>query len=151
MFQERPNSTSGGSYYWWLLYWPLMSAFSGVRSYGYCRAFKIKNRFYAGYSELCGSFFWLFFSWYLRRPFFYRRMPMSQDNASFTFLHRIEEVELNIEDGRWAWGSSWEVLHKWTTWMFVCLLTWATMLSIPMKVRHTHFRSKALPSALKEE
>ena len=26
---------------------------------------------------------------------------MSQDNASFTFLHRIEEVELNIEDGRW--------------------------------------------------
>ena len=24
-----------------------------------------------------------------------------QDNASFTFLHRIEEVELNIEDGRW--------------------------------------------------
>ena len=23
---------------------------------------------------------------------------MSQDNASFTFLHRIEEVELNIED-----------------------------------------------------
>ena len=25
---------------------------------------------------------------------------MSQDNASFTFLHRIEEVELNIEDGR---------------------------------------------------
>jgi hypothetical protein len=24
---------------------------------------------------------------------------MSQDNASFTFLHRIEEVELNIEDG----------------------------------------------------
>lgn len=29
--------------------------------------------------------------------------------------------------------------------------TSATMLSIPMKVRHTHFRSKALPSALKEE
>ena len=28
-------------------------------------------------------------------------IPMSQDNASFTFLHRIEEVELNIEDGRW--------------------------------------------------
>lgn len=26
---------------------------------------------------------------------------MIQDNASFTFLHRIEEVELNIEDGRW--------------------------------------------------
>ena len=26
---------------------------------------------------------------------------MSQDNASFTFLHRIEEVEVNIEDGRW--------------------------------------------------
>ena len=26
---------------------------------------------------------------------------MSQDNASFTFLHRIEEVELNSEDGRW--------------------------------------------------
>ena len=26
---------------------------------------------------------------------------MSQDNARFTFLHRIEEVELNIEDGRW--------------------------------------------------
>lgn len=24
-----------------------------------------------------------------------------QDNASFTFLHRMEEVELNIEDGRW--------------------------------------------------
>ena len=23
---------------------------------------------------------------------------MIQDNASFTFLHRIEEVELNIED-----------------------------------------------------
>lgn len=32
---------------------------------------------------------------------FYRRMPVIQDNASFTFLHRIEEVELNIEDGRW--------------------------------------------------
>ena len=26
---------------------------------------------------------------------------MSQNNASFTFLHRIEEVELNIADGRW--------------------------------------------------
>ena len=26
---------------------------------------------------------------------------MIQDNASFTFLHRIEEVELNIEDGPW--------------------------------------------------
>ena len=26
---------------------------------------------------------------------------MSQDNAGFTFLHRIEEAELNIEDGRW--------------------------------------------------
>lgn len=26
---------------------------------------------------------------------------MSQDNASFTFLHRIEEVELNIGDMRW--------------------------------------------------
>ena len=32
---------------------------------------------------------------------FYRRMPVIQDNASFTFLHCIEEVELNIEDGRW--------------------------------------------------
>ena len=32
---------------------------------------------------------------------FYRRMPVIQNNASFTFLHRIEEVELNIEDGRW--------------------------------------------------
>ena len=32
---------------------------------------------------------------------FYRRMPVILDNASFTFLHRIEEVELNIEDGRW--------------------------------------------------
>ena len=28
-------------------------------------------------------------------------IPMSQDNASFTFLYRIGEVELNIEDGRW--------------------------------------------------
>ena len=26
---------------------------------------------------------------------------MIQDNASFSFLHRIEEVELNIEDGHW--------------------------------------------------
>ena len=26
---------------------------------------------------------------------------MILDNAGFTFLHRIEEVELNIEDGRW--------------------------------------------------
>ena len=25
---------------------------------------------------------------------------MIQDNAGFTFLHSIEEVELNIEDGR---------------------------------------------------
>src|SRR5574344_1602869 len=32
---------------------------------------------------------------------FYSRMAVIQDNASFTFLHRIEEVELNIEDGRW--------------------------------------------------
>ena len=29
------------------------------------------------------------------------RIPMSQDNACFSFLHRIEKVELNIEDGRW--------------------------------------------------
>lgn len=26
---------------------------------------------------------------------------MNRGDASFTFLHRIEEVELNIEDGRW--------------------------------------------------
>jgi len=26
---------------------------------------------------------------------------MSRGDASFTFLHRIEEVELNVEDGRW--------------------------------------------------
>lgn len=26
---------------------------------------------------------------------------MNREDASFTFLHRIEEVELNIEDGRW--------------------------------------------------
>ena len=32
---------------------------------------------------------------------FYRRMAVILDNASFTFLHRIEEVELNIKDGRW--------------------------------------------------
>ena len=32
---------------------------------------------------------------------FYRRMAVILDNASFTFLHCIEEVELNIEDGRW--------------------------------------------------
>ena len=32
---------------------------------------------------------------------FYRRMAVILDNASFTLLHRIEEVELNIEDGRW--------------------------------------------------
>ena len=35
---------------------------------------------------------------------------MIQDNASFTFLHRIEEVELNIEDGRWQLRC--EYLHQ---------------------------------------
>ena len=32
---------------------------------------------------------------------FLQEDAMIQDNASFTFLHRIEEVELNIKDGRW--------------------------------------------------
>lgn len=26
---------------------------------------------------------------------------MNRENASFTFLHRVEEIELNIRDGRW--------------------------------------------------
>lgn len=26
---------------------------------------------------------------------------MSREDVSFTFLHRVDEVELNIEDGRW--------------------------------------------------
>lgn len=31
---------------------------------------------------------------------------MSKDNARFTFLHRIEEVELNIEDALACYRSS---------------------------------------------
>lgn len=28
---------------------------------------------------------------------------MTQADASFTFLHRVEEVEQNIADRRWRW------------------------------------------------